>query len=119
MPAPAASGWSGRRVGIAPTGKAPPCHGARGWRAFVSSVPNATLCTDDQLARVGFMDPKAVENFVKVLEAAGLVFLRSGKCADIAVVDQQRGPTMPSDWLEFARIPFGKTGGKVAACWLF
>ena len=25
-----ASGWSGRRVGLAPTGKAPPCHGARG-----------------------------------------------------------------------------------------
>jgi hypothetical protein len=30
MPAPGASGWSGRRVGLAPTGKAPPCHGARG-----------------------------------------------------------------------------------------
>src|SRR5467141_2108433 len=34
MPAPVASGWSGRRVGLAPTGKAPPCHGARGFRAF-------------------------------------------------------------------------------------
>src|SRR5260370_3074825 len=68
-----------------------------GWRAFVSRLPNATLCTDDQLARVGFMDPKAVENFVKGLEAAGLVFLRSGKCADIAAVDQQRGRTMPAN----------------------
>jgi hypothetical protein len=29
-----ASGWSGRRVGLAPTGKAPPCHGAHGERAF-------------------------------------------------------------------------------------
>jgi hypothetical protein len=28
MPAPVASGWGGRRVGLAPTGKAPPCHGA-------------------------------------------------------------------------------------------
>src|SRR5476651_1139933 len=28
MPAPVASGWSGCRVGLAPTGKAPPCHGA-------------------------------------------------------------------------------------------
>jgi hypothetical protein len=27
--APVASGWSGCRVGLAPTGKAPPCHGAR------------------------------------------------------------------------------------------
>jgi len=26
---------------------------------------------------------------------------------------------MPCDWLEFAHIPFGKSGGKVAACWLF
>src|SRR5262249_49906797 len=34
MPAPVASGWSGRRVGLAPTGKAPPCHGARGKRSF-------------------------------------------------------------------------------------
>jgi hypothetical protein len=35
MPAPVASGWSGRRVGLAPTGKAPPCHGARGKRTLV------------------------------------------------------------------------------------
>jgi hypothetical protein len=34
MSAPVASGWSGRRVGLAPTGKAPPCHGARGMRSF-------------------------------------------------------------------------------------
>jgi hypothetical protein len=90
-----------------------------GWRAFVSHVPNATFCTDGQLVRVGFMEPKAVEQFVEGLQAAGLVFLRSGKCVDIAVVDQQRGPTMPCEWLGFARIPFGKSGSKVAACWLF
>jgi hypothetical protein len=30
-----------------------------GWMAFVSRVPNATLCTDNQLARVDFMDPEA------------------------------------------------------------
>ncbi len=90
-----------------------------GWRAFVSCVPNATLCTDNQLARVGFMDPKAVGKFVEGLQAAGLVFLESGKCTDIAVVDQERGPTIPCEWLEFAHIPFGKSGGRVAACWLF
>jgi hypothetical protein len=90
-----------------------------GWDAFAACVPNATLCTDSQLARVGFMDPKAVGNFVEGLQAAGLVFLQSGKCTDIVVVDQQRGPTMPCEWLEFAHIPFGKSGGKVAACWLF
>ncbi len=26
---------------------------------------------------------------------------------------------MPCNWIEFARIPFGKTAGTVAACWLF
>jgi len=31
-------------------------------------------------------------------------------------VDQQRGPTEPCDWLEFARIPFGREDGHVAAC---
>src|SRR5215472_16416315 len=34
MPAPVAPGGSGRRVGLAPTGKSPPCHGARGKRLF-------------------------------------------------------------------------------------
>jgi hypothetical protein len=32
--APVASGWSGGRVGFAPTGKAPPYHGARQKQAF-------------------------------------------------------------------------------------
>jgi hypothetical protein len=26
---------------------------------------------------------------------------------------------MPCEWLEFAHIPFGTSGGKVAICWLF
>jgi hypothetical protein len=90
-----------------------------GWPAFVSRVPNATLCTDGRLARVGFMDPNAVEKFVAGLQSAGLVFLQSGKCTDIVVVDQERGSTIRCEWLEFAHIPFGKSGGKVAACWLF
>jgi len=34
MPAPVASGWSGRRAGLVPAGKAPPCHGARGNQTF-------------------------------------------------------------------------------------
>src|SRR6266849_5479245 len=35
MTAPIASGWSGCRVGLAPTGKAPPFHGARQKRTSV------------------------------------------------------------------------------------
>ena len=90
-----------------------------GWDSFVSLVPNATLCTDGQLARVGFMDPKAAERFVNSLRSHGLVFLSEAKCVDIAVVDQQGGPTEPCEWLEFARTSFGKEGARIAACWLF
>jgi hypothetical protein len=39
MPAPVASGWSVRRVGLAPTGKAPPCHGAHGNPVIVDGKP--------------------------------------------------------------------------------
>ncbi len=34
MTAPVASGWSDGRVGLAPTGKAPPYHGAHPKRTF-------------------------------------------------------------------------------------
>jgi hypothetical protein len=92
---------------------------AGGWPRFVAEVPNATLCADDLLARVGFMSPADAKAFTDHLEQNGLCFLLEGRCQDIAVVDQLRGPTMPVDWLEYAQFPFGQTGGKVAACWLF
>ena len=89
-----------------------------GWEVFVSSVLNATLCTDGQLARVGFMDPDATGRFVTHLQSGGLDFLPQEKCVDIAVVDQQWGSTAPCDWLEFGWFPFGEEGGWVSACWL-
>jgi hypothetical protein len=92
---------------------------ASGWDGFISLAPNAALCTDHQLARVGFMDPDGAQRFVNDLQSRGLTFLSQTKCADIVVVDQQRGPTEPCDWLGFARIPFGKEGERIAVCWLF
>lgn len=89
-----------------------------GWHAFESVVPNATLCADDELVRVGFMAPRDVEAFVRTLERGGLVFMRNNQAAEIAVVDQLRGPTMAVEWLEFAHLYLGNTGDKVAACWL-
>jgi len=90
-----------------------------GWRQFVSIVPNATLCTDDDLARVGFMSPSDVQTFVRRLEKSGLTCIDRGKFVDIAIVDQLHGPTMPVDWLEIAHLKIGDSGNKVAACWLF
>lgn len=92
---------------------------AGGWRAFYLAVPNNTFCADDEVVRVGFLAPEAVGQFLDALQAGGLTWMVDGKCADIAVVDQQRGPMAPCDWLEFAKLPFGKDGGRVSACWLF
>lgn len=90
-----------------------------GWPEFVSGVPNATLCYDEELARVGFMTPPDTEAYINYLETEGLMFLdKDDQAVDIAVADQQRGLMVDCDWLEFARLAFD-TAGKVGACWLF
>jgi hypothetical protein len=89
-----------------------------GWRAFVETVPNRTFCTDDVLARVGFMNPFDVESYIDTLKERGLQFLADGKALDIAVFDQLRGPTTGCDWLNYARLPLGESGDVIAACWL-
>jgi len=90
-----------------------------GWDAFEAAVPNATLCSDNAIARVGFMAPDDVRRFIERLCTLGLTFIAEGRAVDMAVVDQQRGLTTDCDWLEFGRLSFGKEGGEVAACWLF
>jgi hypothetical protein len=86
-----------------------------GWTAFLSVVPNATFCADDQLARVGFSDPTSTERFVRCLQDGGLTFVRDLKCIDIAVVDQLRGPTVECDWLTLVRVPSDDGSGNMAA----
>jgi len=87
-----------------------------GHEAFVRSVPNATFCADDHLARVGFMTPPDVKAYVTSLERNGLVFQRDGRAEDLAVVSQVDGPTCEADWLEFGTLKLKE--GSVAACWL-
>ena len=89
-----------------------------GWNAFVSAVPNATLCSDGEIARVGFTSTDEVESFVRLLEYRGLTFRQGGQAKDIAIVDQHRGPTTRCEWLDFGRIDYGADGRKVSACWL-
>lgn len=90
-----------------------------GWDAFQDIVPNKTLCTDNELARVGFMMPSDVGEFVDMLVKEGLTFVADDKFVDVAVVDQQKGPTLPTKWLEFGRLPVGDEGNRVSACWLY
>ncbi len=84
---------------------------AGGWAALRELIPNQTFCTDGTLARVAFLDPSAVRQFVEQLEAGGLTFAPDGEAVDFAVVDQFHGPTLPCPWLHFDPVtaPDGTT----------
>jgi len=71
-----------------------------GFDGFKASVPNKTFCADDDLARVGFMAPVDVKSFCESLEGHGLTYLIDGIAHDIVVIDQQRGPLVPCEWVE-------------------
>jgi hypothetical protein len=60
------------------------------------------------------MVPTDVEAFADRLESAGLVFRVEGAAVDFAVVDQQRGPTIPCDWLEWGSVE--TDGHRVTVC---
>jgi hypothetical protein len=85
-----------------------------GWDAFVRDAPNRTLCADPELARLGFMVPADVEEFVTRLASHGIRFKEAGKALDLVVVDQMNGPTTPCDWIELGRIALQQ--GRVGAC---
>ena len=75
-----------------------------GWDQFVAETPNDTLCADDHLVRLGFMQPLEVQDFILALEPHGIVTLVDEAARDMAVIDQQHGPLVKVDWLEFGRI---------------
>lgn len=90
-------------------------HFPGGRQAFEQTIPNSTACGDGTFIRVGFMTPADVGAYVSVLEASGLTFQRDGQTIDMAVVDQRRGPTVPSPWLEVGNI--STKDMQVTACW--
>jgi hypothetical protein len=75
-----------------------------GWISFARSPPNKTLCSDNELARIGFMSPDDCRAFVDGLNRLGIVFARDGESRDIVVADQLRGFTVPCNWADFGRI---------------
>jgi len=87
-----------------------------GWQSFQDIVPNQTLCTDGQLARVGFTSPDDVEKFTQSMESGGLIFQKNGSAKDFSVVDMLTGPTVKTPWLEF--LCTSKTR-EISSCWLY
>jgi len=87
------------------------------WGRFKQTVPNATLCADGELVRVGFMTPEDAEQYVKKLATDGLNYLQNERAANIVVVDQNSGPLAPCAWIEFGHISLGGDAQKrIAAC---
>jgi hypothetical protein len=74
------------------------------WDAFKRTVPNATMCADGELVRVGFMSPEDVEACIKQLSEVGLTYLKDGLATDLVVVDQMRGPLAKCEWIEFGHV---------------
>jgi len=85
-----------------------------GWNGFAAARPNATLCFDAEIARIGFMAPPDVTHFVNGLRSMGFVFPEpTTEPTEIVVIDQRTGPTTPCDWIEVIRVPV--PGGAVVA----
>jgi hypothetical protein len=87
------------------------------WNAFKASVPNETLCADDELIRVGFMSPADVQGYVGKLRERGLTYVADGAAKDLVVVDQLHGPLTRCEWIEFGHVNLGSDPNRrVATC---
>ncbi len=87
-----------------------------GWVAYRDASPNATLCADNEISRIGFMGPDDVKRFISKLEQFGLRHLVDGKAQDILVIDQIAGPCSPCDWIEWGHVGIDEELHKVGAC---
>lgn len=87
-----------------------------GWEKFEADHQTLPFCADDKIMRLGFTSPLEMRSFIRELEKLGLAYLKEGKSADIAIIDQSRGFMAPCDWLEYGHVTIGDGRTKVAAC---
>jgi hypothetical protein len=88
-----------------------------GMEAFRRLVPNKTFCSDNELARVGFMTPQDVRTFEERLQQHGLIYWENGRAVDFVFANQIEGLTAHSTWAEYGRVPLGGNSAHiVGAC---
>ncbi len=88
-----------------------------GWETFVSDAPNATLCADGHLVRLGFMTPADVKDYVSSLDGHGIKYIEDEKAQEVVVVDEIRGPAVACSWLEFGHVNLGEDSSRrVSVC---
>lgn len=85
----------------------------RGAAAFVTDVmsaPGSTArhaCWDGTLVSVSFLHPGHARAVVAELREHGLMELDPLRHHDVAIVDQEDGPSLPCAWLHWRRHPDG------------
>ncbi len=88
-----------------------------GLPGFLSSAPNKTVCTDDELVRVGFMMPVDLQKFIGTLERHDITYMQNGHPVDLVVADQINGLAVPCEWAEFSTVALDPERTKmVCAC---
>jgi len=88
-----------------------------GWEGFRQYLPNFTLCKDDKLVRLSFLNQDEAKEFTNKLESLNLVHQGSEGAKDFALVDQIYGVTTKCNWLECGHLDIhNDQQKKVAAC---
>ncbi len=78
-----------------------------GLAGYWMQCPNGTICGDEYIVRVGFMNSEDAEAFVERLESVGVRFVENGESVEIAVVDQRDGLAVPCSWITIGDHPDG------------
>jgi len=87
-----------------------------GWKKYIESAPNSTLCADDNISRLGFMMEDDAESFVKALQEIGFEYQANGKGSEIAIVNQGDFKDEHFDWLEKLRFKIDNNKNYIYAC---
>jgi uncharacterized membrane protein (UPF0127 family) len=80
-----------------------------------SSLGARWLVDDGLLTALSFVDRGSLEEGLRQLARAGLLPVRGGEPADLAIVDQHRGPWLWWPWLELAVVHAAEGGPLLAA----
>ena len=86
-----------------------------GWDAFRARTPNYSLCTDGEIARVGFMHPDDSSAFADDLIEYGLSCDQDGGPTDICIVDQVEALIGSCSWISVHHLEIN-SGQLVQAC---
>lgn len=87
-----------------------------GLEQYIKDFPNRTLCMDEDIVRVGFMDSNDAGEFIDSLVSLGFRFVTDEQFDEIAVVIQFEGLGLPCDWLDYINVVIFKGDIRVSMC---